>query len=92
MEAKLGEVLRDGGMTQTGASSYTTFHGYPALLATATFFVDNRHTQHVEYPVVVDMKLIFVKGQNRVYWVAGWAIQGGDRSRIQPFLDSFELR
>jgi hypothetical protein len=98
MEAKLGEVLRDGGMTQTGASSYTTFRGYPAVLATATFIIDNRHTQHVEYPVVVDMKLIFVKdqnlikGQNRVYWVAGWAIQGGDRSRIQQFLDSFELR
>jgi len=98
MEAKLAEVLKDGGLVQDGASSYTTFQGYPALLATATFIVDNRRTEHVPYPVVVDMKLIFVKsqnlvkGQNRVYWVAGWAIQGEDRSGIQSFLDSFELR
>jgi hypothetical protein len=92
MEAKLAEVLKAGGMTQTGASSYTTFHGCPTLLATATFFINNRDTQHVFYAVVVDMKLIFVKGQNRVYWVAGWAVQGEDRSGIQPFLDSFELR
>jgi hypothetical protein len=98
MEAKLAEVLKDGGMTQTDASSYTTFQGYPALHATATFLIDNRNTSHVAYPVVVDMKLIFVKsqnlvkGQNRVYWVAGWAMQGQDRSGIQAFLDSFELR
>jgi hypothetical protein len=72
--------------------------GLSAILATATFIVDNRRTEHVAYPVVVDMKLSFVKGQNpikgqtRLYWVAGWAIQGEDRSGIQSFLDSFELR
>ncbi|MGD0507191.1 MAG: hypothetical protein ABSA27_05305 [Terriglobales bacterium] len=98
MEAKLAEVLKGGGMTQTGASSYTTLQGHPALLATATFIVDNRNTSYVSYAAVVDMKLIFVKsqnlvkGQNRVYWVLGWAIQGQDRSGIQAFLDSFELR
>jgi hypothetical protein len=98
MEGKLKEVLRDGGMTQTGASSYTTFQGHPALLATATFIINNGETNFVSYSAVVDMKLIFVKGQNlikgqnRVYWVAGWAIQGKVRSGIQPFLDSFELR
>jgi hypothetical protein len=98
MEAKLAEVLKSGFMTQTGASSYTTFHGYPALLATATFIINNRDTNFVSYSAVIDMKLIFVKGenlvngQNRVYWVSGWAIQGQDRSGIQSFLDSFELR
>jgi hypothetical protein len=98
MEAKLAEALKDGGMVQDGATSYTTFQGYPAILATATFIVDNRNTNHVAYPAVVDMKLIFaegqnlIKGQNRVYWVAGWAIKGEDRSGIQSFLDSFELR
>jgi hypothetical protein len=98
MEGKLKEVLRDGGMTQTGASSYTTFQGHPALLAKATFIINNGETNFVSYSAVVDMKLIFVKGQNlikgqsRVYWVAGWAIQGKDRSGIEPFLDSFELR
>jgi hypothetical protein len=97
MEAKLAEILGGGGMTQTGTSSYTTFGGHPALLATATFLVNNQYTNFVSYSAVVDMKLIFVKsrqlnGQNRVYWVAGWAIQGKDRSGIQPFLDSFELR
>ena len=98
MEAKLAEVLKGGFMTQTGASSYTTFHGYPALLATATFIINNRDTNFVSYSAVIDMKLIFVKsanlvnGQNRVYWVSGWAIQGQDRSGIQSFLDSFELR
>jgi hypothetical protein len=90
MEAKLGEILSSGGMTQTGATSYTTIHGHPALLATATFVVNNQYTNFVSYNAPVDMKLIFVK--NRVYWVAGWAIQGKDRSAIQPFLDSFELR
>lgn len=85
-------------MTQTGASSYTTFHGHPALLATANFFVNNQFTNYVSYNATVDMKLIFVKsphlidGQNRMYWVGGWALQGKDRSGIQPFLDSFELR
>ncbi len=98
MEAKLAEILSDGGMIQKGASSYTTFQGHPALLATATFLVNNRYTNFVSHNAAVDMKLIFVKsqnvikGQNRVYWVAGWAIQGKDRSGIQPFLDSFELR
>jgi len=98
MEGKLKEVLRDGGMTQTGATSYTTFQGHPALVATATFIINNGETNFVSYSAVVDMKLIFVKGQNlikgqnRVYWVAGWAIQGKDRSGIQRFLDSFELR
>jgi hypothetical protein len=92
MEAKLAEVLKGGFMTQTGASSYTTFQGHPAVVATATFIINNRNTNFVSYSAVADMKLIFVKSQNRVYWVAGWAIQGGDRSGIQPFLDSFELR
>jgi len=98
METKLAEALKDGGMVQDGATSYTTFQGHPALLATATFIANNRTTNHVAYPVVVDMKLIFVegqnliKGQNRVYWVAGWATKGGDRSGIQSFLDSFELK
>ncbi|HEY6304542.1 MAG TPA: hypothetical protein VIX14_15905 [Terriglobales bacterium] len=98
MEAKLAEVLKSGFMTQTGASSYTAFHGYPALLATATFIINNRDTNFVSYSAVIDMKLIFVKsenlvnGQNRVYWVSGWAIQGQDRSGIQSFLDSFDLR
>jgi len=98
MEVKLAEVLKAGGMTQTGASSYTTFHHHPALLATATFFLNDRTTNFVSYYVAVDMKLIFVtsqnlvKGQNRLYWVAGWALQGEDRSGIQSFLDSFELR
>lgn len=98
MEAKLAEILSSGGMTQTGASSYTTFEGHPALLATATFLVNNQYTNFVSYNAAVDMKLIFVKsenlikGQNRVYWVAGWAIQGKDRSGIQPFLESFELK
>jgi hypothetical protein len=98
MDAKLAEILRGGGMTQTGASSYTTFEGHPALLATANFIVNNQFTNFVSYNAPVDMKLIFVKsprplnGQNRIYWVAGWAIQGKDRSAIQPFLDSFELR
>jgi hypothetical protein len=98
MEAKLAECLKDGGMVQDGATSFTTFQGYPAILATATFIADNRSTNRVAYSAVVDMKLIFVegqnliKGQNRVYWVAGWAIKGGDRSGILSFLDSFELR
>jgi len=77
MEAKLAEVLKGGFMTQTGASSYTTFQGYPAVLATATFIINNRNTNSVSYSAVADMKLVFVKSQNRVYWVAGWAIQGG---------------
>ncbi len=98
MQTKFAEALKDGGMVQDGAPSYTTFQGCPALLATATFIANNRTTNHVAYPVVVDMKLIFVqgenltKGQNRLYWVAGWAIKGADRSGIQSFLDSFELR
>jgi hypothetical protein len=98
MAAKLAEVLKDGGMTQTGATSFTTFQGHPALIATATFFVNNVNTRGVYYTAVADMKLIFVqsrnlaKGQNRIYWVAAWALEGQDRSRIQPFLDSFELK
>ncbi|HMD18354.1 MAG TPA: hypothetical protein VKH18_16925 [Terriglobales bacterium] len=92
MEGKLAEVLKGGFMTQTGSSSYTTVQGNPAVLATATFIINNRNTNLVSYSAVADMKLIFVKSQNRVYWVAGWAIQGQDRSGIQQFLDSFELR
>jgi hypothetical protein len=98
MAARLANVLKEGGMTQVGSTSLTTFQDHPTLLATATFIVNNQDTNFVAYPVVVDIKLIFVsnrnltKGQNRVYTVSGRAIQGKDRSAIQPFLDSFELR
>ncbi|MGD0214070.1 MAG: hypothetical protein ABSB87_12625 [Terriglobales bacterium] len=98
MEAKLAEVIKSGNMVQTGVTSYTTFQGYPALVATAIFTINNRDTQHVTYAVVVDIKLIFVKdrnlmkGQNRLYLVDGMATQGKDRSGIQSFFDSFELR
>ncbi|MGA2877069.1 MAG: hypothetical protein ABSE82_16250, partial [Nitrososphaerales archaeon] len=40
-------------------SSYTTFQGHPALVATAIFIVSNSNTQNVSYAVVVDIKLIF---------------------------------
>ncbi len=98
MDAKLAEVLKANGMTQTGASSYGRLHGNRVVLARATFYINNADTNYVTYPVVADMKLIFVTGQslvtgqNRLYFVAGWAIQGKDRTGIQPFLDSFELR
>jgi hypothetical protein len=92
METKLAEVLSDGGMTQTGNSSYTQFHHYPALFTTATFFVNNANTSYLSRRVAVDMELIFVPAQNRFYFVAGWAVQGLDRSAIQPFINSFELR
>jgi len=98
MDSKLAEVIKSGGMAQTGDSSYTTFQGHPALVATAIFIVGNSNTQNVSYAVVVDIKLIFVKsqnlikGQNRIYLVDGMAIQGRDRAGIQTFLDSFELK
>jgi hypothetical protein len=98
MDSKLAEVIKSGGMVQRGDSSYITFQGHPALLATAIFFINNSNTQGVSYAVVVDIKLIFVKsqnlikGQNRIYLVDGMAIQGKDRSGIQAFLDSFELK
>ncbi len=98
MDSKLAEVIKSGGMAQTGDSSYTTFQGHPALVATAIFIVSNSNTQNVSYAVVVDIKLIFVKsqnlikGQNRIYLVDGMAIQGRDRAGIQTFLDSFELK
>ncbi len=103
MDSKLAEVIKSGGMAQTGDSSYTTFQGHPALVATAIFIVSNTSgrrssTQNVSYAVVVDIKLIFVKsqnlikGQNRIYLVDGMAIQGRDRAGIQTFLDSFELK
>jgi hypothetical protein len=98
MEAKLAEVIKSGGMAQTGSSSYTIFQGHPALIAKAIFVVNKRDTHEVSYAVEVNMKLIFVKsenlvkGKNRIYMVDGMAIQGGDRSAIQSFLDSFELK
>jgi hypothetical protein len=98
MDSKLAEVIKSGDMAQTGDSSYTTFQGHPALVATAIFIVGNSNTQNVSYAVVVDIKLIFVKsqnlikGQNRIYLVDGMAIQGRDRAGIQTFLDSFELK
>ena len=98
MDSKLAELIKSGGMAQTGDSSYTTFQGHPALLATAIFIINNRDTQDVAYAVVVDIRLIFVrsqnliKGQNRIYQVNGIAIQGKDRSGIQTFLNSFELK
>ncbi len=98
MDSKLAEVIKSGGMAQTGDSSYTTFQGHPALAATAIFIVNASSTQNVSYAVVVDIKLIFVKsqnlikGQNRIYQVDAMAIQGMDRSGIQAFMDSFELK
>lgn len=98
MDAKLAEVLKTGGMIQTGATSYTTVNGHPAVLATATFFIKNEQTQYVSYRAIADMKLVFVQsrslveGQNRLYWATGWAVETKDRSGVQPFLDSFELR
>ena len=93
METKLAEFLKDHAMTQVDVSSYTAFQGYTALSATTTFFIKNRDTNHfVVYLVVVDMKLVFVKEQKRVYIIEGMAVQGIDRSAIQPFLDSFEFQ
>ncbi|MGB7333691.1 MAG: hypothetical protein WBD25_20065, partial [Terriglobales bacterium] len=95
MEAKLAEVLESGGMTQAGVSSYTKFQGHSTLVATATFLTrrdSDRYTDHVSFVVVVDIKLIFVKRQKRIYLVDGLAIEGKDRSGIDSFLDSFELR
>jgi hypothetical protein len=92
MENKLAEYLKDHTMTQVGASSFTALQGNPALSATSTFFINNQDTNFVVYLVVVDMKLVFVKAQKRVYVVEGMAVQGIDRSAIQPFLDSFEFQ
>lgn len=98
MEAKLAEVIKSGGMTQSGVTSYTVCQGHPALLASAFFIVDSRDSNEVSYATLINMELIFVKsqnpakGNNRIYMVDGMANQGRDRSAIQPFLDSFELR
>jgi hypothetical protein len=97
MKAKLAEIIESGGMTQSGATSYTVFQGHPVLLANAVFVTDNKDSNEVSYATLVTIKLIFVqsrnpaKGNNRIYMVVGMAIKGQDRSAIQPFLDSFEL-
>lgn len=98
METKLADVIKSGGMKQSGSTSYTVCQGYPALLANAVFIVDNTSSNQVSYATLVNIKLIFVKshnpakGNNRIYMVDGLGIQGRDRSAIQQFVDSFELK
>jgi hypothetical protein len=97
-EAKLAEDIKSGGMKQSDDTSYTVSQGDPALLARAVFLVDNSGSNQVSYATLVNIKLVFVKSQNpakrndRIYMVNGLAIQGHDRSAIQSFLDSFELK
>jgi hypothetical protein len=98
MDARLAEVIKGGGMTQSGGTSYAVCQGHPAVLASAIFVVDNTGSNQVSYSTLVSMKLVFVNGRNpaqgnnRIYMVDGMAIQGQNRSAIQWFLDSFELR
>ncbi|HEX3739641.1 MAG TPA: hypothetical protein VHV29_07935 [Terriglobales bacterium] len=98
MEAKLAEVINSGGMKQSRGTSYATVRGHPAVLASAVFVVDNTGSNQVSYATLVNIKLVFVKsrnpakGNNRIYMVDGLAIQGQDRSAIQQFIDSFELK
>jgi hypothetical protein len=98
MEAKLAEVIKSGGMKQSGGTSYSTCQGHPAVLAKAAFVADNTGSNQVSYATLADIKLVFVesrnpaKGNNRIYMIDGLAIQGQDRSGIERFLDSFELK
>jgi hypothetical protein len=98
MEAKLAEVIKSGGMKQSGAASYTTCQNHPAVLASAVFIVDNTRSNEPSYATLVNVKLVFVrsrnpaKGNNRIYMVDGLAIQGQGRSGIEQFLNSFEVK
>jgi hypothetical protein len=98
MKAKLSEVIKSGGMKQSGAISYTTCQNYPSVLANAAFVVDNTRSNEPSYATLVNLKLVFVKsrnpakGNNRIYMVDGLAIQGQGRSGIEQFLNSFEVK
>jgi hypothetical protein len=91
----INELLHKSGALPNAtviSRKYITFQGYPALLETLTW-IPTLPSGRV--PFDVTYLLIAVKDKNRIYKVTAFVrtgrIHSRDHSRIQLFLESFEL-
>jgi hypothetical protein len=86
LERLMQIIRKDGDFRPLGQTKHTTLHGYPAVTQNMVLTPASGHEGFVSTMIVVS------RDRNHIYMVtAGGGASEADRSRIQRFLDSFEL-